>query len=123
MPARRTLRHRLLLALLFTPLLAACDLLGIEPASAQVARREADGRAIGAACRHAGRGLEDCYALNRKAEKAAIYAGWKEMSDYMRENQVADLAPTVSPAAPAATAATPQGAAPPTDERSPAAKR
>jgi hypothetical protein len=80
------------------PILAGCDLLGIEPASAVAERREADGKAVGAACRHAGRALE----LNRKAEKAAVYAGWKEMSDYMRENKVPELAPQVNAERPAA---------------------
>lgn len=81
----------LLLAL--APLLASCDLLGIEPASALAERRGADGKAIGAACRHAGRALEDCFALNRKADRAAVFAGWKEMSDYMRENNVTEVTP------------------------------
>jgi len=53
-------------------LLAGCDLLGIEGASAVAARREAEGQAIGAACRHAGRAIEDCYGMNKRAEKAAI---------------------------------------------------
>jgi hypothetical protein len=48
-------------------LLTACDLLGLEPASAMAARKEAEGRAIGGACRHAGRAIEDCYTLNRRA--------------------------------------------------------
>jgi hypothetical protein len=74
----------------------------IEPASAVAERREADGKAVGAACRHAGRALEDCFSLNRKAEKAAVYAGWKEMSDYMRENKVPELAPQVNAERPAA---------------------
>ena len=77
------------LLLLTAPLwLAGCDLLGIEGASAVAERREADGKAIGAACRHAGRAIEDCYALNRRAEKAAMFAGWREMNDYMAENKI-----------------------------------
>ena len=90
----------LLLALL--PILSGCDLLGIEPASAVAERREADGKAVGAACRHAGRALEDCFALNRKADKAAVFAGWKEMSDYMRENKVPEIAPQTGAERPAA---------------------
>ena len=31
----------------------------------------ADGKAIGGACRHAGRAIEDCYVLNKRAERAA----------------------------------------------------
>ena len=78
-------------------LLGGCDLFGTQEIERLVAAREADGRAIGAACRHAGRALEDCYALNGRAEKAAIFAGWREMNDYMRENQIEAVAPQVSP--------------------------
>lgn len=92
-----------ILALLAGLLLSGCDLLGIEPASAQVARKEAEGKAVGGACRHAGRAIEDCYAMNRKADKAAVFAGWREMNDYMRENKIEVVAPVMAgkPAAPA----------------------
>lgn len=76
-------------------LVAGCDQLGIESASAVAARREADGKAIGGACRHAGRAIEDCYALNRKADKAAVYAGWREMNEYMRENKLEAVVPQI----------------------------
>lgn len=52
---------------------------------------EAEGKAIGGACRHAGRSLEDCYALNAKAQKAAIFAGWREMNDYMMQNGIPEV--------------------------------
>lgn len=81
----------LLLAVL--GMLGGCDLLGIEGASVVAARHEAEGKAIGAACRHAGRAIEDCYVLNRKADKGAVFAGWREMNDYMRENQITEVAP------------------------------
>lgn len=76
-------------------LLGGCDLLGIEGASVTAERKQAEGKAVGAACRHAGRAIEDCYALNKKAEKAAIYAGWREMDDYMRENKLEPVAPQI----------------------------
>lgn len=82
-----------LLLLLCPVWLAGCDLLGIEGASAVAARREAEGKAIGGACRHAGRAIEDCFAINRRAEKAAVFAGWREMNDYMAENKIETLAP------------------------------
>lgn len=88
----RTVRITLLLSALW---LTGCDMLGLEPASAIAARREAEGKAVGAGCRHAGRAIEDCYAMNRKAEKAAVYAGWREMNDYMTENKI-DVVPTAS---------------------------
>ena len=52
------------------------------------AKKEADAKATGGACRHAGRGIEDCYTLNPKAERSAVFAGWKDMNDYMRENKM-----------------------------------
>ena len=64
-----------------------------EDRVAAAARREAEGKAIGGACRHAGRAIEDCYGLNRKADKAAVFAGWREMNDYMRENKVETVVP------------------------------
>ena len=73
--------------------LAGCDMLGIESASTVAARKEAEGKAVGGACRHAGRAIEDCFALNRKSDKAAVFAGWREMNDYMRENKIESVAP------------------------------
>ena len=69
-------------------LLAGCDKvpgLGPDP---RVAQRDAEAKAIGGACRHALRGLEDCYTLNPKAPKAQVFAGWKDMDAYMRENNI-----------------------------------
>ena len=74
-------------------LVGGCDMLGIESAQALAERREGDGKAIGGACRHAGRAIEDCYTLNRKADRAAMFAGWREMNDYMRENKIETVAP------------------------------
>lgn len=50
--------------------------------------REKEGKAVGGACRHALRGLEDCYALNPKISKSYIFEGWKEMDEYMREHKL-----------------------------------
>jgi hypothetical protein len=86
-----------LVATLAGVLLAGCDLLGIEGASAIAERRAAEGKAIGAACRNAARAIEDCYTLNKKADKAAIYAGWREMDDYMRENKLEPVPPQLTP--------------------------
>jgi hypothetical protein len=91
---------RRLLAPLMTALCllaAGCDQLGIESASAIAARKEADGKAIGGACRHAARAIEDCYALNRRADRAAVYAGWREMNEYMRENKLEPVVPQIQP--------------------------
>jgi len=82
--------------LLSAAALAGCDMLGVESAEKLAAAREADGRAIGSACRHANRAIEDCYALNKKADKASVFAGWRDMNDYMRENKIEPVVPTLA---------------------------
>lgn len=82
------------LALCAAALLSGCDLLGLDSPEKIAAAKEADGRAIGSACRHAGRAIEDCYVLNPKAQRAAVFAGWREMDEYMRENKLEVVAPT-----------------------------
>jgi len=90
------------LALAFAAVLATgCDALGLETPEKAAAAREADGKAIGAACRHAGRAIEDCFAIYKKADRAAIFAGWRDMNDYMRENKIEPVPPTITAAAPA----------------------
>lgn len=81
-------------ALSLVLLLAGCDIFG-ESAESVAARREAEGKAVGSACRHAMRAIEDCYALNPKAPKASVFAGWREMDEYMRENKLEGVAPTI----------------------------
>ena len=108
----------LLLLLLALPL-AGCDQLGIETPAATAAKREADSKAIGGACRHAGRAIEDCYALNKKADRAAVFAGWRDMNDYMRENKIEAVAPQVGTATETAAKAArhePADTAPPAGE-------
>ena len=90
-------RRRFLLPLLLLTLLAGCDMLGLESATQVAEKRAGEGKAVGGACRHAGRAIEDCYTLNRRTDKAAIYAGWREMDDYMRENKIAPVAPVLTP--------------------------
>jgi hypothetical protein len=86
----------LALALTGTVLAAGCDMLGIESAEKIAAGREADGKAIGSACRHAGRAIEDCFAIYKKADRAAVFAGWRDMNDYMRENKIEPVPPQLS---------------------------
>jgi hypothetical protein len=87
-------RH--LLILIVAMLLSACDMLGLGP-DPRIALKEADAKAIGAACRNGLRSIEDCYVLNKGVNKALIYAGWLEMDAYMRENKLdgqrAEIAP------------------------------
>lgn len=77
--------------------LAGCDQISERAGFPNSTKVEADGKAIGGACRHAGRGLEDCYRLNKGASKAAIYAGWKEMNEYMAKNNMQVVEPNLSP--------------------------
>ena len=86
---------RLLLALPLLAALSACEQLGIDDPAKVAAAKEAEGKAIGSACRHAMRAIEDCYVLNPKAQKAAVYTGWREMDEYMRENKLEGIAPVV----------------------------
>lgn len=73
--------------------LVGCEIPGLGP-DPRVAQRDAEAKAVGGACRHAMRGLEDCFTLNPKASKAQVFAGWKEMDQYMRENKI-EGAPSV----------------------------
>ncbi len=86
MPATR------LTPLLLLLLLAGCDQLGalleLPDPQKEAAAIEAEGKAIGGACRHSGRALEDCYAMNPKAQKAAVFSGWREMNDYMMQSNM-----------------------------------
>lgn len=80
--------NRSLLVLLLPFALAACEQLGIDDPVKVAEKRDAEGRAVGSGCRHVGRSLQECYDTNRKESKAAIFAGWREMDGYMRENKI-----------------------------------
>jgi hypothetical protein len=95
---------RNLVIVLSALLLAGCDLLGLGP-DPRIAQREADAKAIGGACRHGMRSIEDCYTLNKGIAKSAIYAGWREMDEYMRENKLEGIRPEIQPPPPVAPAA------------------
>lgn len=84
-----SLRSTRLLLPLTAVLLAGCleQVPGLGPDPRTVIR-ENEAKAIGSACRHAMRGIEDCYTLNPKAPKALVFAGWKEMDEYMREHKL-----------------------------------
>ncbi|MES2185882.1 MAG: hypothetical protein V4505_15130 [Pseudomonadota bacterium] len=94
------------LAALTVLLLAGCDIPGMEP-DPRIAQREADAKAIGGACRYSLRGIEDCYSLNARANKSAIFAGWKDMDQYMRDNKIVGQASVIAPSAAVATAGPP----------------
>ena len=93
-----------LLIVLAALLLSACDLLGLGP-DPRIAQKEAEAKAIGGACRHGLRNIEDCYTLNKGINKAAIFDGWREMDAYMRENKIEGAKAEIAPAPPPAPAA------------------
>lgn len=98
------MRNVLALAPLLLFLLGGCDQvtqqLGLEDLGKKEARLEAEGKAVGSACRQSGRAIEDCYSIYAWLPKAAIYAGWREMDGYMRENQLDTVAPQLPPPEP-----------------------
>lgn len=101
-----TVRQRTSLALIL-PLwlaLAGCDQiqqrLGLEDLAAKAARDEEEGKAVGSACRQSGRAIEDCYAIYHWLPKAPIFAGWREMNDYMLENKLEEVHPVLPPPQP-----------------------
>lgn len=108
------MKPRLFCLLFLIPLLAACDLLGVPDPAKEAEQKDAEGKAIGGACRHAGRALEDCFALNANAKKASIFAGWKDMNDYMAQNKIETVKPDLIPGAMLAAKKTAQ-----TDESAP----
>lgn len=92
----------LVLSLVFP--LAGCDqindTLGLEDSAKKEARMEADGRSVGGACRHSGRAIEDCFAIYSWLPRAAVFAGWRDMDSYMRENNIETVEPQLPPVAP-----------------------
>ncbi len=87
--------------------LSGCDMLGIETPGMVNAKKEAEGKAIGAACRHAIRSIEDCHNANPRVSKSAIFEGWREMDGYMRENELQGMPSTPPVSPPPAPAVTP----------------
>ena len=94
-------KNMLLRTLTFSTLLllAGCDIPGLGP-DPRIAKREADAKAIGSACRHGLRGIEDCYKQNAEASKSDIFTGWKDMDLYMRENKIEGVVAVAAKAAP-----------------------
>lgn len=75
--------------------LSGCDMLGLPNPAKEAAQAEAEGKAVGAACRHSGRSLEDCYALYPDQSRALVFAGWREMQDYMAAGNLTAVPPTI----------------------------
>lgn len=81
-----------------------CDMIqqkmGIEDPAAKAAKADADGKAVGGACRQSGRAIEDCYSIYHWLPKAPIYEGWRDMDAYMRDNKLDTIEPQLPPVAP-----------------------
>lgn len=81
--------------------LSACEQvnqkLGLEDPAKKEAKAEQEAKAVGSACRQSGRAIEDCYSIYGWLPKAGIYAGWREMDEYMRENKLETIAPQLPP--------------------------
>jgi type IV secretory pathway VirB10-like protein len=58
---------------------------------------KAEGIALGAGCRQAGQSLEDCYQRNPDKLKAGIFAGWKDMHEYMAAKNIETIVPPPMP--------------------------
>jgi len=98
----RSLRTFLIAAVVLISL-AGCDMIqqqmGIEDPIAKAARTDAEGKAVGGACRQSGRAIEDCYSIYSWLPKAAIYEGWRDMDAYMRDNKLETVVPQLPPVA------------------------
>ena len=105
-----TALHQRLTALLAIAALvlgmSGCDMIkqkmGFEDPVEKAARTEADGKAVGGACRQSGRAIEDCYSIYSWLPRASVYEGWRDMDAYMRDNKLETIAPQLPPPAPPA---------------------
>ncbi|PKO91220.1 MAG: hypothetical protein CVU16_08360 [Betaproteobacteria bacterium HGW-Betaproteobacteria-10] len=92
-------RHSLILIVALA--LFGCDQinqkLGLEDPAKKEARTEAEGKAVGSACRQSGRAIEDCYSIYSWLPKAGVFEGWREMDAYMRENKIETIVPQLPP--------------------------
>ena len=103
-----TALHQRLTALLAIAALvlgmSGCDMIkqkmGFEDPVEKAARTEADGKAVGGACRQSGRAIEDCYSIYSWLPRASVYEGWRDMDAYMRDNKLETVEPQLPPVAP-----------------------
>lgn len=78
-------------------------MLGLETPGMVTQRQAAEARAVGAACRHAVRSIEDCFASNPRLSRAEMFEGWREMDQHMRDNDIQGMPQQPAPAAAAPT--------------------
>ena len=80
-----------------TAMLSSCDLSQIPGIDKRLSIE--DSKAVGAACRHSGRALEDCFALNPQTHQAGVFDGWRDMNDYMLANKIDNVEPEIESSA------------------------
>ena len=98
--ARRLLANLALISAVSLSL-TACDYVSSFTKPKQTPEEaKAEGIALGAGCRQAGQSLEDCYQRNPDALKAGIFAGWKDMHEYMAAKNIQTVLPPVPPPPP-----------------------
>lgn len=84
---------KILMLLGTTGILSSCDLSQIPGLDKRL--NIEDSKAIGAACRHSGRALEDCFTLNPLALQSGVFEGWRDMNDYMVANKIETVEPQI----------------------------
>lgn len=83
------------LALIASLPLAACNWVG----NVSGLNAEAN-KALGASCRQTDRSLEECFRRHPQADQAQIFAGWKEMNEYMTKHKLQSVKPLPDPPKP-----------------------
>lgn len=74
-------------------MLSSCDLSQIPGLTGKLSME--DSKAVGAACRHSGRALEDCFTLNPNTHQSGVFEGWRDMNDYMLANEIEVVKPEI----------------------------
>lgn len=74
-------------------MLSSCDLSQIPGLDGKLSLE--DSKAVGAACRHSGRALEDCFVMNPKTHQSGVFEGWRDMNDYMLANEIEVVKPEI----------------------------
>lgn len=97
MRSNRAIFFGLLLAFALSGCERISDRLGLEDPAKRAARRDVEGQAVGGGCRQSGRAIEDCYAIYAWLPMESIYAGWREMDEYMRTNKLETTTPVLPP--------------------------
>ncbi|MDP5117711.1 MAG: hypothetical protein NWQ05_10075 [Burkholderiaceae bacterium] len=92
-------------------MLSSCDLSQIPGLDGKLSID--DSKAVGAACRHSGRALEDCFTLNPNTHPAGVFDGWRDMNDYMLANEIDVVKPEIRNSAFKSGGPVSHGSAPP----------